>query len=89
LKIHFCCFPAFQDYHEVKLVLRVPRIAQPRALPAAAKPSAAEPPETALGVDGIELREQTHEEALLNTIGELQARPTQRQQGPRRKLVWE
>lgn len=56
-------------------MLRVPRVSQPRALPAAAKPSAAEPPETALGVDGIELREQTHEEALLSTIGKLRSPP--------------
>ena len=27
-------------------------------------------PETAVGVSGIELREQTHEEALLSTLGE-------------------
>ena len=54
-------------------MLRVPRnnqdqqSAQP--VSAAAKASASHPSETALGVDGIELREQTHEEALLNTIG--------------------
>ncbi len=55
-------------------MLRVPRNcqAQPSALPvsAAGKSPTTGPPDTALGVDGIELREQTHEEALLNTIGE-------------------
>lgn len=69
-----------QDYHEVRLVLRVPRNSQPQAsaLPVSAAATAAaaaapsQAPETALGVDGIELREQTHEEALLNTIGEQQ-----------------
>ena len=65
---------AQQDYHEIRLVLRVPRSnhSQQNALTgsAAAKAPASHPPETALGVDGIELREQTHEEALLNTIGE-------------------
>lgn len=57
----------------MQLVLRVPRYKTTRALlPAASsKAETGEPPETALGVDGIELREQTHEEALLSTIGEL------------------
>ena len=54
----------------MRLVLRVPRNSQPQPskVPAGAAEKAAAP-ETALGVDGIELREQTHEEALLNTIG--------------------
>ncbi|CAL8464938.1 g4473 [Coccomyxa elongata] len=64
-----------QEYHEVRLVLRVPRNSQlqPSALPVSAAANAApsQAPETALGVDGIELREQTHEEALLNTIDKL------------------
>jgi hypothetical protein len=64
-----------QDYHEVRLVLRLPRQAQQAASsapspPAGCRPAPGQPPETALGVDGIELREQTHEEALLSTIGE-------------------
>ncbi len=55
-----------QEYSEVQLVLRVPRW-QPAPAPAAAarRPTG----DTALGVDGIELREQSHEEALLSTIG--------------------
>ena len=62
------------EYSEVSLVLRLPRW-RPQPPPAAA--SGAGPPrrpagDTALGVDGIELREQSHEEALLSTIG---ARP--------------
>jgi hypothetical protein len=51
----------------VQLVLRVPRWAPPPAPPP--RRAAAD---SALGVQGIELREQSHEEALLSTIG---ARP--------------
>lgn len=66
-----------QDYHEVQLVLRVPRAPQPPPLqppPAQPDQAAAQQPsqaagDSALGVDGIELREQSHEEALLSTIG--------------------
>ena len=61
-----------QDYHEVKIILRVPRTQQPAGAVRAAESSSsggASLPETAVGVNGIELREQTHEEALLSTIG--------------------
>lgn len=64
----------FQDYHEVKIVLRVPRARQPVAdtRTVESMPGGSEAlPETAVGVNGIELREQTHEEALLSTLGEL------------------
>ena len=65
-----------QAFHEIKITLRVPRSARP---PAEARPAessscsgaeAGSTPETAVGVSGIELREQTHEEALLSTLGE-------------------
>ena len=61
----------------MQLVLRVPR-AQPRQPPQqppqqppdqANGPVGAKAGDSALGVDGIELREQSHEEALLSTIG--------------------
>ena len=71
-----------QEYSEVSLVLRLPRWRP--APPAAAAAGAGAPRrpagDTALGVDGIELREQSHEEALLSTIG---GRP-----GCRRFTVW-
>ena len=71
-----------QDFHEIKITLRVPRSARPPAETRPAESSsgsgggeAGSAPETAVGVSGIELREQTHEEALLSTLGEpLQAR---------------
>ena len=50
----------------MQLVLRVPRWQPAPAPTAAARRSTGD---TALGVDGIELREQSHEEALLSTIG--------------------
>ncbi len=68
-----------QEFHEVQLVLRMPRASRrPEQAPAAAPPPASGSAgregargaaDTAVGVDGIELREQTHEEALLSTIG--------------------
>ena len=64
-----------QDFHEIKITLRVPCSARPQAemRPADSSSGTAEAgdlPETAVGVSGIELREQTHEEALLSTLGE-------------------
>ena len=64
-----------QDFHEIKITLRVPHLARP---PAEVRPAesgsgsgeAGSASETAVGVRGIELREQTHEEALLSTLGE-------------------
>ena len=65
-----------QEFHEVRLVLRMPRVQPqpPQQLPdrAASPTGGAGAGDSALGVDGIELREQSHEEALLSTIG---ARP--------------
>lgn len=61
-----------QDYQEVKIILRVPRNQQPTTAAHTAESVASGDsslPETAVGVNGIELREQTHEEALLSTIG--------------------
>ncbi|CAL5229415.1 g12736 [Coccomyxa viridis] len=68
--------PPEEDYHEVKIILRVPRSQQPAGPVRAAEGSSsgeASLPETAVGVNGIELREQTHEEALLSTIEKLRA----------------
>ena len=71
----------------MQLVLRVPRASrQPDQAPAAAPAPASSgggsreggahgAADTAMGVDGIELREQTHEEALLSTIGMPQTKP--------------
>ena len=62
----------------MSLVLRLPRWRPQPA--AAAGPGVAAPRrsagDTALGVDGIELREQSHEEALLSTIGARPGAPT-------------
>ena len=61
-----------QDYHEVKIILRVPRTQQSAGAACTAESTCSRDgslPETAVGVNGIELREQTHEEALLSTIG--------------------
>ncbi len=72
-----------QGYHEVKITLRVPHAGQLGADGQAAagipgcssrsssSGSASSLPETAVGMNGIELREQSHEEALLSTIGKL------------------
>ncbi|CAK0787193.1 hypothetical protein CVIRNUC_010409 [Coccomyxa viridis] len=67
-----------EDFHEIKITLRVPRSAR---LPADMQPAgsssgsgeAGSAPESAVGVSGIELREQTHEEALLSTLEKLRA----------------
>ena len=56
----------------MKIILRVPRNPQPAGslrLADSSSGGGASLPETAVGVNGIELQEQTHEEALLSTIG--------------------
>ena len=58
----------------MQLVLRMPRVRaapppSPVLAPAPNQGAGKAAGDTALGVDGIELREQSHEEALLSTIG--------------------